>query len=326
MGAVLSGSYARRLSAWPNVVLSAGLFAQGGTGIGYDSLLNDYGTRDELSSNFGVFKFLSGFGWSVNDKLSLGAALGISYATGKQKVFPETSDVSFPGFRFDGGSTVAPNIHAGLQYRLAPEWTLALAYVSKLKLDLKDGTATFNFEAAGLGRVKYADARIEGFALPQEVDIGVAYAPNSRWLLSLEFNWLDYEDALNDARLRARQPNNPAAQEIDAASPLHWNNQRVVAFGAAYASDDKTTWRAGCNFENSPIPDRYYSPILNLGQKREVTLGYGKRFAMGWAMDFAFEYQLPVEIRYRNPSLAIGESGKDQYEDVSLMIALSRRW
>ena len=77
-GAILAGAYAQRLQSFPDLVVGAGLFASGGTGFGYESLLTDYGSRDTLSSNIGIFKLLGSVAWNASAQLRLGAAFGVS--------------------------------------------------------------------------------------------------------------------------------------------------------------------------------------------------------------------------------------------------------
>ena len=61
-GGAFAISYAQRLERAPDVVLGIGFYGQGGTGIGYENLLTDYGTHDEISSDFGVSKMIAALG------------------------------------------------------------------------------------------------------------------------------------------------------------------------------------------------------------------------------------------------------------------------
>lgn len=328
-GAILAASYAKRLADHPDFTVGIGLFAQGGTSLGYESLLTSYGTRDALSANIGVFRFVTGFGYRVSDQLSVGAAVAASYARGNQKFFPGTSDAAteFYGLRFDSGSSVTPNAQAGIQYHPTPAWTIATAYTSKTKLPLKGATATLNFESLGLGRVRYDKARLDGIALPQELDVGIAWRPDARWLLSVEYNWLDYSDALSATRLRASNPDNASAPaSLDATSPQNWRDQHVFAAGAAYQLDQRTILRAGFSVQNSPVPGETLSPPFNLGQKREVTAGFSRKLGSTWSLDTAVEYLLPVSYSYNNPSLPLGTNLKERYALVGVLLAVSRRW
>lgn len=329
LGVLAGGSYAQRLR--PDLVMGAGLFVQGGTGYVYEDLNTAFGTEDELSLIFGVSKFVAGLGWSVHPQLSLGAALGIAYAQGRQKFFFDTSDAEagFFGLRFDGGQALQPNFKLGLQYRPTDALTLALVYNSKTKLDLDKATLTVNYEGLDLGRVKYSDAELNGFALPQELGIGIAWQANRRLLIAFDANWLDYADALDETRLRARNPNRADLPEnlrsVELVTPLDWSAQYALALGLAWSLDDKTVLRAGFDRVNNPIPRDKMSPLLNLIQKEEITFGVGRQLDRNWRLDFAFQYQWQREVEYTNPSLPFGPSTED-YEVIAVVMSIARRW
>lgn len=331
-GSLLAGGYAWRLSAWPNWVAGIGLYTQGGSGIGHSDLLTKFGNRDEVSANIGVSKLASAVAWQARDNLSIGLTLGLSYAMGRQKYFFNTSDTSDPnqpffGLRFDGGTALSANVLIGIQYQPRANWNLAVVYTSKTDLSLTGGTATLNFESIGLGKVRYANARLQGLAFPQEIDVGLSWKPRPRWLLSVEFNWLDFSRALDSTRFRADSPSNDAASlQIDVTTPLRWRDQYVYAAGVAYSLSEKTTLRAGFNVENNPIRGEFATPALNLGQEREIVIGFGRKLGGGWSLDSALEYQIPVTHRYTNSALPLGDQVQDRYGLLAVVLAISRRW
>lgn len=325
-GTVLGGNYAQRLKSRPDVVLAAGLNLQGGSGFVYDKFKTPFGGRDDLASIFGVFRFAFGGGWQASETLSLGAAAGISYASARQKFFPNTSDAAtqFAGFRFDGGQTVQVNGAAGLLYQPIPELRLGLSYTSKIKLPLKGGTANFNYEGIGQGRVRYGDARVDGLALPQELSAGFAWQATPRWLLAADVRWLDWSVIRNN-RLRASKPDNANVQNIDQSTPVNLRDQYVVAVGAAYQYDPSTTLRAGINAARNLVPDQSASPLLNLGETHEFDFGIGRQLSKHWQLDTAFQYIPPQKQRYTNPQLPFGASS-ETFEGYSLVFSLGRSW
>jgi len=71
--------------------LAIGAFAQGGIGIVYKDLNTAFGTTDELSAMFRIVRIIPGISWQIDNRLSLGFSLLVTYADLEQKVFPETS-------------------------------------------------------------------------------------------------------------------------------------------------------------------------------------------------------------------------------------------
>lgn len=334
-GVILSSSHARPLARWPSLVVGMGLFAQGGTGYGYENMPNVFGTQDDLSSIFGVFKLATGLGWKVNERLSLGATLGISYASARQKFFPETSVAAtettpgFYGLRFDGGQSLAPNLKLGLQYRALNNVTFGLVYTSKTTLDLDGATLTVNYEALNLGRVTYRDAKLEGFALPEEFGAGLAWNLTPRWLVSTEVNWLNWSEALKTTRLSGRRPNTPglpqALQSVELRQVIDWKDLVAVSVGTAWTYDEKTVLRAGFDRVRNPSPRENTSPLLNVFAQNEFTFGFSRHLDEHRVFGFALQYQLPETVRYTNPNLPFGENAKERYEVIGLIFSLAWR-
>ncbi|WP_019882843.1 MULTISPECIES: OmpP1/FadL family transporter [unclassified Methylophilus] len=319
------GGYARPLENTP-CTAGIGLFAQGGAGGVFDNLRTPFGNRDDLSSLFGIAKIIPGIGCEVTDKLSLGASLNIVYASIEQDFFANTSvnAVPFAGYKLEGASAVRTGFKLGMQYRVTPALTLAASYTEKTELPMTGGTLTADFTDAGLGKVKYADASIKGFALPREVAVGMAFKPTDDWLLSFKLNWLNWGDAINDVTLRATKPNNASAQSIYGSSMgADWKDQWVVATGVAYNWDDRTTLYAGHNYGKNPIPRQNSSPLLAGTLEHHLTFGAARKIDPHWLMTGGVEWMLPVSVKYN--SQLFGES-EIRNEAIVLHFMLSRRW
>jgi long-chain fatty acid transport protein len=322
------GGYARPLE---NTACTAGigLFAQGGAGGVFDNLRTPFGNRDDLSSLFGIAKIIPGIGCEVTDKLSLGASLNIVYASIEQDFFSNTSvnfggGSSFAGYKLEGASAIRTGFKLGLQYRVTPTLTLAAAYTEKTELPMTGGTLVADDTSIGLGKVKYSDASIKGFALPREVAVGLAFKPTDDWLLSFKLNWLNWDDAINEVTLRATKPNNASAKSVY-GSPMNadWKDQWVVATGVAYTWDDRTTLYAGHNYGKNPIPRQNSSPLLAGTLEHHLTFGAARKIDQHWLMTGGVEWMLPVSVKYN--SQLFGES-EIRNEAIVLHFMLSRRW
>jgi len=322
------GGYARPLE---NTACTAGigLFAQGGAGGVFDNLRTPFGNRDDLSSLFGIAKIIPGIGCEVTDKLSLGASLNIVYASIEQDFFSNTSvnfggGSNFAGYKLEGTSAIRTGFKLGMQYRVTPTLTLAAAYTEKTELPMTGGTLVADDTSLGLGKVKYSDASIKGFALPREVAVGLAFKPTDDWLLSFKLNWLNWDDAINAVTLRATKPNNPSAQSTY-GSPMNadWKDQWVVATGVAYNWDDRTTLYAGHNYGKNPIPRQNSSPLLAGTLEHHLTFGAARKIDQHWLMTGGVEWMLPVSVKYN--SRLFGES-EIRNEAIVLHFMLSRRW
>ena len=335
IGTTSGFSYARPLS--PSITAGAGLFVQGGTGFVYEDLNTAFGTVDEASALFSIFRFAPAVAWRIDDQWRVGGAVALQYAQGRQKLFFDTSHVDDPedpddpvdpffGLRFDGGEAIVPAYKLGLQWH-GRTVTAGLVYTWKTKLDLEDATLTVNYEALGHGRVKYEDAELTGLALPREVALGLAWRPTPRWLFASEVLWLEWSDALKASTLRARDPDigglPDALQSIEAVSRLDWRDQVVVSLAAQYRWDERTTLRGGFDVSRNPNPNKTMSPLFNLGQRTEITAGFTRRRpGATWDWGMALQYQPPVEYVYTNPELPFGPDARERYEVFILTFAI----
>jgi long-chain fatty acid transport protein len=304
-----------------------GGFIQGGAGNKFDNLLTAFGTRDELSAEVGLVKLSPGIAYEFSNGLRVGAVMAFVVGTLEQKVFPNTSTPVFSGFRVEDMRAMEPSLRFGFQYDLTVDLTVAAVYAPKVELTFEDGEVVTNLTAAGLGNVTYRKARIEGLALPQEIGVGVGWSA-LRSLISVKVSWLNWNDALNGQRLIATDPDNALAPNIDRTTRLDWDDQYVVAIGIAYQYNERTTYYAGFNYGNNPVPETTLSPLFSpaIAQKH-VTAGAAHEFpSSGFKLYGGLLYVLPEKVTYSNAALPFGANARERIEYFGLNLMLSKIW
>lgn len=328
-----SGGYGRRIGDGP-FYAGIGIFAQGGAGNVYKDLVTPFGTRDELSSLFRILKATPSIALRASDRLLLGASLQVVYADIRQKVFPNTSIAdpadpsrSFFGSEVKGMDGIGAGVKLGVLYRVSDRLAVGAAYTSPMRLPLKGGEVIANMEAAGLGRVTYRDARIDGLELPHEAGIGIAFRPVRPLLVALDLSWLDWSGSMKSSTLRATNPDNPGAPPVlEVTSSLNWRDQYVVAVGVAYDATERTVLRAGYNYGRNPIPERTLNPLLAVFAQHHVTAGGGYEISRKWRTDLAVEYIVNGEVTYDNPELPFGPGAREEGELIAFHFMVSRTW
>ncbi|MFA5938955.1 MAG: outer membrane protein transport protein [Sinimarinibacterium sp.] len=327
LGFLSGGSYARKLGE--GLVVGGGLFVQGGTGFTYTDLDTGFGTRDDLLAQFGVFKLATAAAWQPDARWRLGVGLGFSYGTARQKVFPNTSDSSAPffGYRIDSLAGQGINGKLGAQFLASDTLTLGFAYTSEAPLDLYGGTLTANFDAIGLGRVTYGNARLEGLSFAQQIELGAVWRPSDAWLVSMELEWIDWSSAMRSVRLDAREPDNPdAPASFGYVSPLGWRDQYPISIGALYRLDPRTQLRAGYSHAQHPAPGRNQNPVFAVIAENQLALGLRRVLKEGWTLDLGLEYQPYREHHYDNPALPIGVDATETNNYLWFHFMIGRRW
>lgn len=325
------GGFTHRFGGGP-VTAGIGLFGQGGAGNVYKNVITPFGTTDELSSLFRIAKITPTVAYRFGEKLSLGMSLQVVYTDIRQKVFPETSffNPADPGQPFFGTDVemdgLGFGVKLGVLYKAGDRLSLGAAYTSRMRLPL-EGTVIADMSAAGLGKVTYRDASIEGMALPQEVDVGFAVRPVPSLLVAVKVAWLDWSGALKTSTLRGAGPDTPGAPpSLSLPSTMNWNDQYVFAIGLAYDLTEKFILRAGYNHGNNPIPAKSLNPLLAAIAEDHVTFGGGYAFSPRWQVSTAVEYAFNNKVTYHNPELPFGPGAEEELETVLVQFMLSRRW
>jgi long-chain fatty acid transport protein len=334
VGAFAGGGYVQPIG--DRLTAGAALLVQGGVGFGYDDLDTGFGTRDEVSANFGVIRLASGIGWQATSRMSVGASVGLSYATARQKYFPETSvlDASDPGqslfgMRLDGLRALGVNGAVGVHYRATPAVYLALAYRSKTPLQLDGGRLTVNYEAIDAGRVVYRDAELKGLNIAQDLAFGVGFAPARRWQLTGKLSWIDWSSAVKRSTLLARAPDRQpdgVPDTIRGTTPLGFRDQDVLAVGVSRELEPGSHLRLGYNYARQPVPREHLTPTFAVIAEHHYMIGYGTSLWRLWDVDVALQYQPRSSVRYANPDTPITAQAIEQNEAVYLHLMLSRRW
>ncbi|MGQ0619017.1 MAG: OmpP1/FadL family transporter [Panacagrimonas sp.] len=323
LGLILGGGYAQRIKD-TNVVVGAGLFAQGGIGFVYENFDTQLGERDTLSGLSGSFKLAPGFAWAVNERWSIGATLGILYSSSRQKILPNTSTPDFSGYRVDGLRGVSVNAKVGVQYRPSPDWVLAAAYTSRAPIRLRSGTVRVNNSGSGGGTVDYRSARQTGLSFAQEVGVGALYRVNPRWSLVGEFNWLDWSAAVSSVRLSASNPDDPDADpEFVRETPLDWRDQYLISVGSLYQWTPATELRAGFSHARNPIPKSSLSPTFAAIAESSITAGIAQDLNPNWTVAATALYQPPVTVKYDSP---LTGPSSERWGVTGFYITLSRNW
>ena len=145
-------------------------------------------------------------------------------------------------------------------------------------------------------------------------------------MLSAELTWLDWSRAATRSTLAARNPDNAAAPDLNVTSALNWRDQVVLAIGAAWNMDSRTTLYAGLNLARNPIPPTHLNPILAPVGERHLTFGIKRALDTEWSFAFATEYQFRNTVTYTNPDLPFGVDARERNESVAFHAVFGRRW
>jgi len=321
-----SVGYAQKLKSIP-LAFGLAAFVQGGVGAEYEDIPTAFGAllpnpkTDDLFIDLIYARIAPAVAYQLSPKLSIGAALFIGYARLNIELFPNTSappgtpgaPAGFFGLDLDGAEAWGLGGRFGILYKATDWLSLGAQYATSSTLAFRNGDLTLDMTSIGLGKVKY-EAEVDSFAWPQEFSVGMALRPIKQLLASFDVKWINWNDALNTAVIRGRNPNIPvpaplASQDIPVR--LDWKDQVVFAVGIAYNLTEAFVIRAGYNRGDNPIPEETLNPLIATIIEDHVTVGLGYTFGK-LSLHLAYLRGFTNKVTYTNPDLPFGPNASEE--------------
>jgi long-chain fatty acid transport protein len=235
--------------------LGMGMAGLSGMGVDFPDTAATTGSQAVVTTKQ-FYKIAPGFGFRVNDKLSVGAALNIDY---------QSLALSNPMYTLPQNQVYGFGVTAGLIYKLNDRLQVGAAWVSKQNMDeFKWNTSAGAFEMAMDG--------------PQQFSLGLAFKPVPGLLIEADVKHIQFGDVLDSIAV-----SRPAAYAgpIPASFNFGWEDQTVFALGVQKEINPKTTVRVGFNYGESPIgPEDVKNNIGSLAvTEKHVSLGVTRKLS-----------------------------------------------
>lgn len=203
--------------------LGMGMAGLSGMGVDFADIMAAAPGAQAVVTTKQFYKIAPGFGYKVNDKLSIGAALNIDY----QSLAIHNTAFTLPQNQVYGfGAT------AGLIYKFNNRLQVGASWISKQSMD------EFKWNTTAGRYAMTMDA-------PQQFAIGVAFKPMPGLLIEADVKHIGFSDVLG--RVPFQTPGGPSAMNFG------WDDQVVYAIGVQKEINSKTIVRAGFNYGKSPI-------------------------------------------------------------------------
>ena len=251
---------------------------------------------DPTSQKFGRASggIVQGFGQMM---ATLPPGSGVDYA-----YFNFTNDNDFTGEA--RGYGYAGKV--GLTYDATEQLTLGLTYHSRTAMgDLKapGNSLAFQLNVAGMGPLPQAlsgDIVVRDFEWPAMLGGGVAFRPDSRWLLVADLRQVFWADVMSQFSMSftadAAASNGPFANQVmDSVLYQNWSDQTVIQLGAAYSATEKLTLRGGFNHASNPVPNQFLNCLFPAIVETHLTAGFGYAFDERRSLDFSATYGFEAE-------------------------------
>ncbi len=236
----------------------------------------------QLFSNYQLMKIAPVMAFKVNEKVSLGAALNVDWATLSVMPFPAASPAADPG---PDGQPYTADDRAFYSDATATDgafgFGVQVGMLAKMNDRIQVGASYTSpqFFKAFAWKSVYKNPNRQDFQMPREIAFkmnipaiyaaGVGIMPNEKTTIAADFRYITYGSTEGFEQ--------SGYDETGAVKGFGWENIKVIALGAEFKPKPAIALRAGYNYSDNPIPDdlsMFNVPAPGIVQ-HHVTLGFG---------------------------------------------------
>ncbi len=288
------------------LVVGLGFWSVGGNGARFArSAINSALTGDVANTytDFRIYKIAPAVAYKILDNLSIGAAVHMGISTfASDAISATTLTVTSGRSRTDTAFGVGGAL--GVLYEPIPEITLGVQYLSKVK-----------YSSMSLYRDITSGNSIDS---PQQVRVGIAGHPFDNWVLTTEFQWVNWS-SLN---VLGNSPANGG---------LGWQDQYLMRFGTQYSLwKDRIHLRAGYEWQSelfgndvvwvnagaAPIATNFFTGGVGVDITSHVALN-----AFGWYSLKNSKTQVGGD-----PVAAVGAGTRIDYQSYGVGFGVAFNW
>jgi len=162
--------------------------------------------------------------------------------------------------------------------------------------------------------------------LPDNVNIGIAWKANDRWLFSAEADWTNWS-VFKDVRIHYSPSALASSNLLTGGTGTHiltqnWNDTITFRAGMEWQFAARMRARMGYAFDPTPVNDANFAPSTPDNDSHIVSLGYSIDFTDAVRFDIAYSY---VYIRHRDQRASTGNDAvrNGSYRSYANVIASS---
>ncbi len=278
----------------PNEKLTLGMGMAGLSGMGVDFPDTQPAPGfQSIVTTKQFYKIAPGFGYQVNEKLALGAALNIDY---------QSLALATPLFQLPQNQVYGLGATFGLTYKPNPRFTIGASYTTKQSMD----EFKWNTTAGTYGMTLDA---------PPILSFGLAFKPMPGLLIEADIKHIAFSDVLDKVAFKT-----PAGM---GQMNFGWEDQTVFAIGVQKQINPLTTVRAGFNYGESPIgPEDVDNNIGSLAvTEAHLTLGLTRQLGQRLFTSLSYAHAFHNEVTSNS-----GSGNKIELEQNVLNLQMSYRF
>jgi len=218
--------------------------------------------------------------YQYKGKFGIGA--GFVYAIGNVELnkalpYSETSKANLKGKATNFG------FNAGVFYKPIEKLSIGIDYRSQIMMKLEGGDATFTVPSALSGSVPTTNKFNAELPMPANLDFGLAYQINDKFLLAAEVNWVMW-NTYKSLDFEFEQ----SGDLLNTQNPREYKDSWITRLGGQYKLNDIFTFRAGVYYDPSPANEKYFTPETVTLNTIAFTLGATITPVKGLEIDLSY--------------------------------------
>ena len=270
--------------------------------------------------------------YQVNPNISLG--VGVTYDSSKLKKTKQINQL--PGSDAHGeleGDDKAAGYTLSTLYKFNEQHQMGLIYRSPIKFSFQGTAKADNLTndgalplAAIFGAAAYSTPFKADLKLPQSVAMGYSYAPDQKWRLNFDVEWMDWSSVENEHVEFPDESNAVRLAVLDAltSSQRDWKSVFSYCLGGEYQWSEKLTLRAGGFYYDSPIPAATFESGVPTADMYGPSVGAGYQVNDHSTIDVAWSGLFYKEVNVNNTfGNALGANLDGTYKNMVSMLLIT---
>ena len=286
----------------PDVALGLSIYGNGGMNTSYSG--------EQINCGAGPANLLCGQGDLGQDLMQLIIAPGVAWkfapdhSVGFSPLFGYQRFEAYGLHAFDNAPgfppfTMYPGFVTNKGYDSSTGWGFRIGYQGKFDQFRVGAAYTSKMSMGDFEDYKGLFAEQGGFDIPSHWGLGVAWQPDDRWLVALDYERINYSDV--------KSVNNPSTVRAPLGSDngpgFGWQDIDVWRFGVQYRIDQSWTVRGGYNRSDNPITSRDVTFNIIAPGTVQDHLTVGITYALSPTSELTMMYGHAFEKEVTGPSL-----------------------
>ncbi len=263
------------------------------------------GGQQRYKSIGSLAKILPTLAYKLNDRLSVGATLGVAISHDElEGPYTVQSPGPFQGAKtlFDLQATGAALCWSlGLQYELSDCTTLGLTYQSESRFRAEGNTVV---SVPGVPDVRY-DSTLH-ITWPRSLGLGIRHELCPCRVISTDVIWYNWSNAFDSLGIALNNPSPGVLPPMLEQLPLHWRDSVSLRLGYEQSLGCDRVLRCGYVHHRNPIPDGTLTPYIQAIFEHSFTAGYGWKYR-GWNIDLAYLFAFGSDRQVGTSDLVGGD-------------------